>query len=569
MCGIAGIISSQNKEKEIRLMLQAQKHRGPDHTGVYQDDGFAVLGHNRLSIIDLTEAANQPFSDPSGRYQLIFNGEIYNYKELKTELASFYNFKTSSDTEVLLAAYLKYGEACLEKFNGMFSFAIWDQQEKTLFAARDRFGVKPFHYSEKNEELYFASEIKSLKKVLGQAGPDKKVWANYFAFGSYGLPDETFYRDISQLPGGYLLTYKAGKLQIRKWYDFASRVQQVNVSGDPEQTKEEYLELLKDSISLRFRADVEVGFNLSGGVDSSLLLALVNQYDRTEKIKAYSFYTGDDRYDELPWVEQMIAQTGNPLSRVRLDAAEVKELAMKINRVQDEPYGGIPTLAYAQIFEKARKDKVLVLLDGQGMDEQWAGYDYYGRDTAALIQGQSGSPFRPECLDKELLKFAKKPKYPEVFENKLQNQQYRDLFYTKIPRALRFNDRISMAYSTELREPFLDYRLVEFAFAQPNDFKIKDGVHKYMLRELVKELVPEDISYAPKRPLQTPQREWLAEDLKEWVDERLESLANSPHSDWFNLSAIQKEWKNYLAGDRQSSFHIWQWINFSLLMDSE
>lgn len=568
MCGIAGIISSQNRENEIYLMLEAQKHRGPDHTGVYADEGFAVLGHNRLSIIDLSEAANQPFSDPSGRYQLLFNGEIYNYKELRNELASFYTFKTSSDTEVLLAAYLKYGEACLDKFNGMFSFAIWDQKEKVLFAARDRFGVKPFHYSQKKGEFYFASEIKSLNQVLGKVEPDKKVWANYFAYGSYGLPDETFYKDISQLPGGHLLTYKKGKLQVRKWYDFAPRVQQVNVSGDLEQTKKEYLELLKDSISLRFRADVEAGFNLSGGVDSSLLLALVNQYDRTEKIKAYSFYTGDDRYDELPWVEQMIAKTGNPLTKVRLDAAEVKELAEKINRFQDEPYGGIPTLAYARIFEQARKDRVLVLLDGQGMDEQWAGYDYYGRDTTALIQGQSGSPFRPECIDEELLKFAEKPKYPEVFENKLQNQQYRDLFYTKIPRALRFNDRVSMGFSTELREPFLDYRLVEFAFAQPEDFKIRGNVHKFLLRELVKDLVPEEISYAPKRPLQTPQREWLAEDLKEWVEERMESLANSPYSDWFDLPEIRTEWKNYLSGDRQSSFHIWQWVNFSLLMDS-
>ena len=173
--------------------------------------------------------------------------------------------------------------------------------------------------------------------------------------------------------------------------------------------------MLKESIFLRFRADVEVGFNLSGGVDSSLLLALVNQYDRTEKIKAYSFYTGDARYDELPWVEQMIAKTGNPLSKVKLDATEVSGLARKINGFQDEPFGGIPTLAYARIFEQARKDKVLVLLDGQGMDEQWAGYDYYGRDTAAIIQGQNASPFRPECLDEEFLKFAERPEVSRSF----------------------------------------------------------------------------------------------------------------------------------------------------------
>ena len=223
----------QNREKEMHLMLQAQKHRGPDHTGVYLDEGFAVLGHNRLSIIDLSEAANQPFSDATGRYQLVFNGEIYNYKELKKELASFYSFKTSSDTEVLLATYLKYGENCLQKFRGMFSFAIWDKKEKSLFAARDRFGVKPFHYSQKNEEFYFASEIKSLNQVAGDARPNKKAWANYFTYGSYGLPDETFYEDISQLPGGHLLYFREGKLQVKKWYDFHSGVRAVKCLGGP------------------------------------------------------------------------------------------------------------------------------------------------------------------------------------------------------------------------------------------------------------------------------------------------------------------------------------------------
>lgn len=570
MCGIAGIITALDREQDLEQMLDLQKHRGPDHTGKYIDKGFACLGHNRLSIIDLSEAANQPFTDHTGRFQLVFNGEIYNYLELKEELRPVYKFRTDSDTEVLLAAYIIYGEDCLKKLNGMFAFAIWDNKDKVLFAARDRFGVKPFYYSKNSEELFFASEIKSLTWLPENDEPSRKVWANYFAYGSYGLPEETFFKNISQLPGGHSLSFKNGKLKTKQWYNFIENVHKVEISEDLEKTKQEYFSLLRDSIGLRFRADVKIGFNISGGVDSSLLLALVNQYERKEKIRAYSFYTGDGRYDELPWVEKMISTTGNPLSKIRLDINEIESLAGKISMVQDEPFGGFPSLAYSKIFRQAREDNVLVLLDGQGMDEQWGGYDYYRGDTSANIQGlkKNLSPFRENCLSKELLSFAEKPVYPKPFDNQLQNLQYRDLFYTKIPRALRFNDRISMAASTELREPFLDYRLVEFAFAQPGEFKIRGNTHKYLLRELVKDLVPSDISYALKRPLQTPQREWLGDELAGWVESKLDKLAKCKYSRWFDKDEIQKEWSCYKQGDRQSSFHIWQWVNFALIMES-
>ncbi|MFD1095245.1 asparagine synthase (glutamine-hydrolyzing) [Salegentibacter chungangensis] len=567
MCGIAGIISPYDRNVALNKMLELQKHRGPDNTGNYADKGYACLGHNRLSIVDLSTAANQPFLDNSGRYHLVFNGEIYNYKELKAEIGSKYTFRTNSDTEVLLASFIVYGKKCLEKLNGMFSFAIWDAEEKSLFAARDRFGVKPFYYSETPEEFYFASEIKSITAVLGNNEPSLKVWANYFAYGSYGLPDETFYKDIFQLPAGHFLTFMDGNMKIERWYDFVENVNKIQVSDDFEKTKSEYLKLLKDSISLRFRADVEVGFNISGGVDSSLLLALVNQYEKKEKIRAYTFYTGDERYDELPWVQKMINETQNPLSKVRLEVEEIEELSEKISSFQDEPFGGFPTIAYSKIFQQARKDNILVLLDGQGMDEQWAGYDYYAGNPTATIQGQKGytSTFKKHCLSDDLMQYAEKSEYPEPFDNQLQNLQYRDLFYTKIPRALRFNDRISMAHSTELREPFLDYRLVEFAFAQPEHFKIKGNVHKYLLRELVKELVPSDISYAPKRPLQTPQREWLGDDLSSWVEEQLNRLTEGRYAGWFDLDEVYREWEKYKEGERQSSFHIWQWISLSTL----
>lgn len=574
MCGIAGIIDNY-KEHQINAMLTSQHHRGPDATLKYLDSNVAALGHNRLAIIDLSEQANQPFLDPSGRYVLVFNGEIYNYIELKEILKQEFSFKTSSDTEVLLAAYLKWGAACLSRLNGMFAFAIWDNQEKKLFAARDRFGVKPFYYHFNKNGFYFASEIKTLHAAGIPKIPNEKVWASYFAYGSYGNPDETFWEGIQQLPGGHYLEYKNKELTLKKWYFFAKEVAKQPKNLTYKEAKEQYLALLKNSIKLRFRADVPVGFNISGGLDSSVLLALVNNFNsknlkskivNQKSINAYTFYTNNLTYDELPWVEAMIAKTKNPLTKVLLQADEVPDLAQKMAWQQDEPYGGIPTLAYAKIFEQARKDKVLVLLDGQGMDEQWAGYDYYTQENEATIQGLSNSPFKTNVLSDSFLKKAEKPNYPKPFEDEILNKQYRDLFFTKIPRALRFNDRISMAYSTELREPFLDYRLVEFAFSLPLDFKIKDGVTKFMLREIATEYLADNLAFTPKRALQTPQREWLGNELKEFVNLQLEKMiANDPHK-WFDKRSLRQEWKNYLNGGNDSSFHIWQWVSLGLLL---
>jgi asparagine synthase (glutamine-hydrolysing) len=565
MCGIAGIIGKNASKDVLSKMTNAQKHRGPDYTGFWLDENVC-FGHNRLSIIDLSENANQPFQDEEERYQLIFNGEIYNYLELKNELD--YNFVTSSDTEVLFAAYLKWGKACLNKLNGMFSFAVWDSVDKKLFAARDRFGVKPFYYHQSEDTLYFSSEIKTLHSAGIEKEPNKKVWANYFSFGSYGMPHETFWKHIDQLPGGHCLEFEKNTLKIEKWYFFEKEIEKHKEKLSYEEIKNKYIVLLKDSIKLRFRADVSVGFNVSGGLDSSALLAFVNQQENKENIKAFTFYTNDDRYDELPWVQEMVSLTENSLQKVLLKPEEVKELAAKIDYHQDEPYGGIPTLAYAKIFEKARAKNTLVLLDGQGMDEQWAGYDYYLQKNEATIQGVKKSPFKKEVLSKEMIALSQKPIYPKPFRDELLNKQYRDLFYTKIPRALRFNDRVSMAYSTELREPFLDYRLVELAFAQPLEYKIKDGIQKYVLRDIVSEYLSDSITYAPKRPLQTPQREWLANELHELVDKKIEKIEKSNYKSWFDIEELKKEWQNYVEGDNQSSFHIWQWLSLSTYIDN-
>jgi asparagine synthase (glutamine-hydrolysing) len=543
-------------------MLDTQHHRGPDARGTYFSKEVC-LGHNRLSIIDLSEQANQPFYSSDKRYILVFNGEIYNYLELKKELQKDYTFATSSDTEVLLCAYQEWGEDCLNRLNGMFAFAIYDTQKEFLFASRDRFGVKPLYYVLHNDQFFFASEIKALFAAGISRVPNDQVWASYLAYGSYGLPEQTFWKDIHQLAGGHSLVYNKGNLSITKWYHFEEAIKKYHKAQSYDTVKSTYKRLLEDSIQLRFRADVPIGFNVSGGLDSSALLALVNQVEKGHNIKAFTFYTGDERYDELSWVNRLLETTQNPLEEVLLRSENVAPLSEEVAAFQDEPYGGVPTIAYAQLFKRAKEDGITVLLDGQGMDEQWAGYDYYTKTTGNTIQGTTKFPFRTDVLSKDFFAKAEKLEYPKPFDNEILNMQYRDLFYTKIPRALRFNDRVSMASSIELREPFLDYRLVEYAFAQPLSYKIKDGVQKYLLRDLVSEYIPDSISFAPKRPLQTPQREWLANELKDWVLQKTDSLKQL---DWFDQEELSKELKGYFEGDQESSFHIWQWVNTCMLI---
>ncbi|TNJ45755.1 asparagine synthase (glutamine-hydrolyzing) [Tamlana fucoidanivorans] len=567
MCGILGFVGSGQYKTALSRMLSIQAHRGPDFTGTYFDEGFAAMGHNRLSIIDLSSSANQPFQDHSGRYIMVFNGEIYNYLELKNTLKQQYNFITSSDTEVLLAAFCIYGKGCLDMVNGMFAFAIWDKKDKTLFAARDRFGIKPFYYFKNAESFIFSSEIKTIHETGVCKAPNEVVWGHYFLNGSYGQPHETFWEGIQQLPAGHYLEFSEGKLHVESWYDFVYRVKNKPQITDYQEAQAVYENLLIDSITLRCRADVPIGFNISGGLDSSALLAMANisQHD-ISNIEAFTFYTGDENYDELPWVNQMIERYKNPLQKVCLTSNEVPSLAKKISHFQDEPYGGLPTLAYSKVFHSASKKGVKVLLDGQGMDEQLAGYDYYQKNSYSTIQGVHKSPFKRHLFNTKWAENFSKVIYPKPFESSLENLQYRDLFYTKIPRALRFNDRISMAFSTELRVPFLDYRLVELGVSLPKAFKIKNHQGKQILRDIVANSVGNNVSYAPKRPLQTPQREWLGRELNGFVEYELEKIKSTHYSTWFNMKAIDLEWQNYLAGDNQSSFHIWQLVNFALLM---
>jgi asparagine synthase (glutamine-hydrolysing) len=578
MCGIIGMFGSNLDRAQLPAMIASQSHRGPDANGTYvSPSGTAALGHNRLSIIDLSDAGRQPMSDPSGRYWIAFNGEVYNYLELRTELAPHYSFRTRTDTEVLLAAYQKWGEACLDRLIGMFAFAIWDEREQRLFAARDRFGVKPLHlYEPGNGELWLASEIKAFHAAGVPAEPDSVTWATYLASGMYDHSDRTFWRGVRRLPPGNCLTWsERDGVKERVWYDPAAAALKVgpDTRNDIE-VGDELLGLLEESVKFRFRADVPVGICLSGGLDSSLLLGLVHRLQgRESTVKTFTFFCGDPAYDETPWVKQMLSETRHPSFFCRLTADEVPELAARVQATQDEPFGGLPTLGMAKVHERACAERVVVLLDGNGLDEGWAGYDYYARakdvdGSVGPVQG-ARQKSAATCLSGEFARLAASFVPGRPFGDPLLDLQYRDVRYAKIPRSMRFADRVSMMYSRELREPFLDHRIVELGLRQPAERKIRGGVGKWLPRRIAQQLLPEGVREAPKRPVQTPQREWLRGPLRDWVEAQLEIVLGELGGAWFDTAAVKQGWERYQEQGGDNSFFLWQWVNLGLMLQSQ
>lgn len=565
MCGILGVLDCKWADQiSFRRALETLAHRGPDGEGIYEDPQHnCLLGHKRLRIVDLTKAGSQPMGDGSGRHHIIFNGEVYNYLELRQQLSD-YPFTSRSDTEVVLAAYLRWGEGSLERLLGMFAFAIWDNKDGTLFVARDRLGVKPLYYSHRAGGLAFASEIKALHALGLPVRPESEAWSQYLVHGITSWQDRCFWREIQPLPAGHWLRYHNGRVQQKCWYDLAGQIGDEEDSRGPEQVSEEYLELARDSVNLRFRSDVEVAVCLSGGLDSSLLVGLIQERKEKASLRALTFVTGDVLYDEWPSVKRMLSHTGLQGIRCPFSAKDVPEMALRMSRHQDEPFGGIPTLAYGALFQKARASNIVVLLDGQGMDEAWAGYDYYQTDEATLVQGTNSSSQNSPWLNAAAAARVPPPSFPTPFRSKLRNLQLRDLLHTKLPRALRYNDRASMAAGCELREPFLDHRLVELAMKQRDNYKLNKNQGKWLLRRMTRSFLPAGQHETPKQALQTPQREWLKGPLAHWVDRNLAVLGSA--LDWAGTNALDAPaarafWQRFRAGKGDNSNMIWQWLS--------
>jgi asparagine synthase (glutamine-hydrolysing) len=565
MCGIAGVLDFESGRAWEGLVLKMngiQRHRGPDDNGIYVDDHIS-LGHTRLSIIDVSDMGHQPMQ--IGNWVIAFNGEIYNYIELRKDLESLGAgpFKSKSDTEVLLWAYIIWGVKCLEKLNGMFAFVIWDSVKQKLFCARDRLGIKPFYYCDNDKRFVFASEIKTLL-LYHRAEPNHKVLQQYLIQGSYGLPDETFFKGVKALPPGHYLEIGNSGFSIHQYWGKGFN----NDKFDNEEVViEQYLSLMLDSIRLRLRSDVPVGLNVSGGLDSSVLLGVIDYYYKHKsRFEVYTYTCNDPQYDECQFAETLIEKTNHKWNKCIFGQNEFYDSLKRMQWFLDEPFGGLPTLAYSNIFREARRNNTLVLLCGEGMDEQWGGYDYYENvnnskiENTSVVQGTQ-NPLMKEVLLEDFVKTYDPIIYSAPFQTNIDNLKYRDMIFTKIPRSLRFSDRISMAYGTELRLPFLDYRIVEMSFRLPYDFMIRNRQRKYLLRKLAKNIFQSEVIDAQKRPLQTPQREWLRSAV--WVEDILNSNSFKNRG-IFDSDKVLKMYNMYREGRFDNSFFLWQWINLEI-----
>lgn len=561
MCGISGILHKNGSPKtsDILLMNNLLSHRGPDGSGVFCDESIG-LGHVRLKIIDLLSRSNQPMTLEN--LIIVFNGEIYNYLELKKTLAlKGAIFKTTSDTEVILWAYKLLGEGCLEEFRGMFSFAIWDQKEKRLFCARDRLGIKPFYFSENKDGFFFSSEIKAILPFIG-ASPNYKAIQRYLIQGIYAHNDETFFDRICTLQPSHYMVYHQGKLTISSYWDIKDRDKFAN----EQEAKDKYMQVMLDSVNFRLRSDVPIGMNVSGGLDSSLLLGSISRFSNI-KTRTYTYTCSDPNYDETLDAQKLAESFGHEWNPIYFDEKEFLPSLWSSQWYQEEPFGGLPILAHSKTFQRAKAQGVSVVLCGAGMDEQWAGYDYYenalgklGIGDITVIQGTT-NPLSKVVLNEDFVGGYCPVLYPNNFRSNIDNLKYRDLFITKIPRSLRFFDRMSMQHGVELRVPFLDHKLVDFSFKMPDNFMIKSGVRKYLLREMAQELIPNKVAWKPKAPIQTPMREWLKE--ARWVKDII--FSNSfKQRNIFNNKEVAKTYSDYVAGKFDNSFFLWQWINLEV-----
>lgn len=541
MCGIAGYLSfnaSPVEETVLKKMTDVISHRGPDGEGHWVNPNKkAGFGHRRLSIIDLSKNGRQPLHYSEGRYTITFNGEIYNYIEIKNELIKKgYKFASESDTEVLLALYDNKKEKCLSDLDGMFSFAIWDEKEQTLFCARDRFGEKPFHYYTDKDKFVFASEIKQ----FWQAGIAKKVdnakLHNYAATGAIETADtttSTFYSQINKLDAAHYLTISPdNKIRIFKYWQIDPDAPKFK--GTIEQAAAKFLELFTESIRLRLRSDVPVGSSLSGGLDSSSIVMLIDAL-KGDQLKQNTFSARFKNFakDEGKYVEEVAKKCKNVIVHYTWPDAEYFEsVFQKVVDAQDEPFGSASIVAQYSVMELAKQNDVPVLLDGQGADEYLAGYlPYYSLYLNHLYltnkshfetEKQAYHSFHGNILEyhpgvnnetlrmkigryRRLLMGQKK-----YFENSLNNRLINDTTVNGLKELLRYADRNSMAHSREVRLPFLSHKLVEFAFSLPDDYKLNNGWTKFVLRKAMSDILPHDICWrVDKIGYEPPQKEWM------------------------------------------------------------
>ena len=558
MCGIAGIWrkeKSDQLELEIKVMTDLIIHRGPDGEGHWIDAEIGLaLGHRRLAIIDLTDQGHQPMHYLD-RYVLTFNGEIYNYVELRSELLSKgLSFRSDSDSEVLLAAFHTWGTECVKHFDGMFSFALYDKVTKELFCARDRFGEKPFFYSTLNGDFIFGSEIKQLLKIQGNKGIEQQLLYLYLEYDVVENPHnkfQTFYSQVNQLPASHCLLKKSGE-PAKTWQYWDIDLSQKSELS-PTESRETFSTLFERSIRLRMRSDVRIGSSLSGGVDSSSIVGMVKHCFPDLPFQTFTARFNDPQFDEGHFVE--IMREKHDL-QTHFCYPSSTQLIDELDRVfwhQDEPFGSTSIVAQWEVMKLAKTHNTTVLLDGQGADEAFGGYFKYFVPFLTELYHTDKAEFKKQltAIEKHLEQypfFGKREmlrtRFPKSFDfasDKTRHFRKRssldlsdsfskqfskeatpfhrstslneflknDLFMYGLGKLLRFSDRNAMAHSVEVRLPYLSHELVEFAFSLPVEQKINNGWTKSILRESMTNIVPEEILFRKdKKGFQAPSN-WM------------------------------------------------------------
>jgi asparagine synthase (glutamine-hydrolysing) len=591
MCGIAGVISTERDfamHATVGRMLSVQRHRGPDGEGSWfgsVGNYEVALGHLRLAIIDLTEGGRQPMFLPDGSQGLIFNGEVYNYKELRSELERLgVAFRTQSDTEVVLWALATWGEEAFKRFNGMWAIVWIDLRKRVLLLSRDRFGIKPLYFYWRDGTLLFASEIKAIL-----AGSAARFRVNAQAVGRFlqqSLLDaqpETFFSGIEALPAGHNLklrldgTRRPEPVLTRYWIlESANRFQSL------EQGIEAVRATFLDAVRLRLRSDVPVGILLSGGVDSSSIAAAMSQaLGRGADLHAISAVSGRPEYDERPFIEAASRHLACPVHYVHLkyNPQEWFDLLDAVVYANDEPVGSLSPVAHYLLMEEARRLGITVILSGQGGDETLCGYFKFlafylqelskGGHWLSALKLLSGflrnrtvfSQFKISEAKRYFARFAK-PAEIDISGPRLRNhdfivevgldggsstdRQRTDLNRLSVPALVHYEDRTSMAWSREIRLPFLDYRLVQLLLSLGPEWKLRDGWTKWVFRKAMEDSLPGSVVWRKdKQGFTVPQTEWLKHELRGQIETLIGSETLSARAGLIDRQALQRRYRAY------------------------
>ena len=607
MCGIAGIFGKLANKNNISKMLYEIEHRGPDNTG-YSLNDYVTLGATRLSIIDLSNDGNMPMKDKSDNFEIVFNGEIYNFKEIKEK----FNIKTKSktDTEIILELYKIKKEKCLEHLNGIFAFVILDKKKKTLFCARDRLGIKPFYFYNDNDNFIFSSEIKPILAAKGNYNYDENYILNYFNTGQYNFNKNTFFKDIFQLDPGHFLIKSKSEFKIEKYWTLKKR--ELNLSEN--EIKNNFFEILKNSYKQQLNTDTNLGINVSSGIDSVAMICILNEINGGQKsISANSYFFDEKEIDEKNQLEKFSKEIGWNVNFQLIKPDDIINNADAVIKSQEQPFPGIITFAKYMLiknnYDKSRK----VILEAQGGDEITGGYrhifPFYINDlikkfklfkvfneiksfikneeiniknfykfyinSTKYLSGKISADGTKQ-INLELLNSVQNFNFENKFKEDLINLSsvdkvmFSDLMSTKLQRILNACDKTSMSLSKELRVPMLNHELVEFCFNVPSEFKINKGNLRNFYRETINEkFLPKnkfsiDFSQKKKNYVSDPQTKWLKNDLYDWAYSIL-SNKNTFVSNFFDQEKVIDKFVDFKTNESlNNSFFFWQLINIEL-----